>query len=92
VVATMIRHLGKSSRVDKLPQKMDTDLQQPGLSDARQKHIRARKRVGDFLKIWEDERGHSLHNLLISAWGGSDLATATLKAPNEEGWEQWKYW
>jgi hypothetical protein len=46
----MIRHLGKSSRVDKLPQKMDTDLQQPGLSDARQKHIRARKRVGDFLR------------------------------------------
>jgi hypothetical protein len=71
---------------------MDTDLQQPGLSDARQKHIRARKRVGDFLKIWEDERGHLLHNLLISTWGGSDLATTSLKAPNEEGWEQWKYW
>jgi hypothetical protein len=40
----------------------------------------------------EDEQSPLLYNLHIQAWEGSDLAITTLKALNEEGWEQWKYW
>ena len=67
MVATMLRHLGKSSRVDKLRKKMDADLQQPGLSDARSQHARAYKCAAGFLKIGEDACGPGVADRAIGS-------------------------